>query len=58
MIFTPRAGSYGPREPGVPGEVAVGRPMLNNVRFFKHHHLELESVGVLEELDVDPSTTH
>lgn len=55
MSFTPRTGGHGPREPGEPGEVFISRPVQRNVRFSERDHLKLVSVGVLQELDVNPS---
>lgn len=55
MSFTPRAGRHGPRKPREPGEVLIGRPVLGDVRFSEGDHLKLVSVGVFEQLDVNPS---
>lgn len=55
MSFTPGAGSYGPGEPREPGEVSVCRPVLGYICVSERDHLKLVSVGVFEELDVDPS---
>lgn len=55
MSITPGTGGHGPREPGEPGEVFVRRPVLGNVRPPERDHLEPVSVGVLQELHVNPS---
>ncbi len=55
MSFTPRTGGHRPREPREPGEVFIRRPVLGNVRLPERDHLKPVSVGVFEQLDVNPS---
>lgn len=55
MSFTPRTGGHRPWEPGEPGEVSICRPVLGNVSFSERYHLKLVSLGVFEQLDVNPS---
>lgn len=55
MSFTPRTGGHSPREPGEPGKVLIGRPVLGNVSFSERDLLKLVSMGVFEKLNVNPS---
>lgn len=55
MSATARAGCYRPGEPREPGEAFICRPVLRNVGFSESYDFELVSVGVFEELHVDPS---
>lgn len=57
MSGTSRAGSYRPGEPREPGEAFICRPVPLNVGFFEGYYFELVSMGVLKELDVNPSAT-
>lgn len=55
MSFTPGTGGHGPRETREPGEVFICRPVLNHIGFSERDHLELVSVGVFKELNVNPA---
>lgn len=57
MCFAPRAGGDRPRETGIPGEVAVSRPVLQNISFLKSNNLKLKALRVLEELNGHPLLT-
>lgn len=57
MSVTSRAGRYCPGEPREPGEAFICRPVLLNVGFFESYYFELVSMGVLKELNVNPSAT-
>lgn len=58
MRPTPGARGHSPREPGEPGEALVRRPVLGDVCLSERHHLELDPVGVLEQLHVHPPPVH
>lgn len=57
MSVASRAGSYHPGESREPGEAFICRPVLLNVGFFESYYFELVSMGVLKELDINPSAT-